>query len=431
MSQKPREIAIRLLAREITGPHIEDLMERELDLNRIIGPDRRLVQEIVYGIIRWHRTLDWLIGKKTEGKEQKSFISSLLKMGLYQMFWLDRIPDHAAVNESVQLARELGFGPQSGFINAVLRDFARDKEATKKMLADLKIAEPALGHSHPDWLFNRWETRWGKEDTLRLMEWNNQPAKTFARVNTLRNSAEALIELWRKDNVEYDFVARDWIDDNLIFELKAYPPLARVPSFQAGGFYVQDPSTLMAVTMLDPQPGEAIMDFCAAPGGKTSFMAQLMENRGRLRAVDRDPKRLTMLEENLTRLGVTCASIASLDELPIPQNLPAFDRILVDAPCSNTGVMRRRIELRWRLKPEEITRLTLEQSRLLTRAAGYVKKGGMLVYSTCSIEFEENEGVVEGFLKNNPNWILEDQRQLLPFKENVDGAYAAVLIRKT
>ena len=141
MSQKPREIAIRLLAREITGPHIEDLMERELDLNRIIGPDRRLVQEIVYGIIRWHRTLDWLIGKKTDGKEQKSFISSLLKMGLYQMFWLDRIPDHAAVNESVQLARELGFGPQSGFINAVLRDFARDKEATKKMLADLKIAE--------------------------------------------------------------------------------------------------------------------------------------------------------------------------------------------------------------------------------------------------------------------------------------------------
>ncbi len=419
---------MRILRRGVGGDFVEARLEAELARARLASADRRLCQELAYGIVRWQATLDWLIARKTDGRPQKPMLQNLLRLGLYQIFWLDRIPDHAAVHETVELARQSGFHTQAGFINAVLRGYLREFEATKQLLAELKTTQPHLGYSHPEWLTVRWQERWGAGRAAHLMEWNNTPPKTFARVNTLKADPGKLLAQWRDEDVEYDFLRRDWLEENLVFELKSHPPFSGLPSFQQGLFYVQDPSTLLAVRELDPQPGETVLDLCAAPGGKLTLIAQLMRNEGRLYGHDTTPARLKLITENCARLGVTCVQTLLPSALD-PQNLPAFDRILIDAPCSNTGVMRRRVDLRWRIRPNEIARLRTTQLELLCQAAPLLKPGGRLVYSTCSLEPEENGEVVNEFLGTYLDFKLERNRELLPFVDGVDGTYVARLAR--
>ena len=426
--EKPREIAVRLLQRHATGvDYVENLLDDAFARSSLAPADRGLVQELTFGVVRWQSTLDWLIAQKTQGRAQKVSLQILLRLGLYQMFWLDRIPDHAAVHETVEIAKRLGLGPQAGFINAVLRGYLREREATEQKLQSLKTEDPALGLSHPAWLCERWSNRWRVENLRPFLEWNNTPPKTFARINTLKTDAGKLLPQWRDEDVDYFFFQRDWTGENLIFELKSHPPLASLPSFQKGLFYIQDPSTLLSVKELDPQPGDQVLDLCAAPGGKTTFIAQLMRNQGRVAARDNAPDRLKLIQENCTRLGVTCVEPGSTSDLA-PRPSP-FDKILVDVPCSNTGVMRRRVDLRWRLRPEEIKRLRSTQLELLRAAAGPLKKGGTLVYSTCSLEPEENGEVVKTFLSENAMFQLQHERQLLPFTDGVDGAYVARITR--
>jgi len=479
--QNPRQIAAHVLQQRKTGGEFtENLLDDAFAGTRLSPVDRGLCHELVCGAVRWQATLDWLIARKTGGRGQKLALQNLLRLGLYQIFWLDRIPDHAAVNETVELAKHAGFNTQAGFVNAVLRGYLREADETKKLLADLKISQPALGWSHPEWLVEKWRKQFGDEKVRQLLDWNNTPPKNFARSNTLKADAGKLVERWREENVEYDFFTRDWTGENLVFELKSHPPLASLGSFRDGWFYIQDPSTLLAVRELDPQPGETILDLCAAPGGKTTFIAQQMNNQGRLVAHDTFPDRLKLIEENCQRLGVTCVETqASQFVRPHPDPLPQereqrmavsvfpasavanppsgfteerqqlppllegegrgeggpkhishsilFDRVLVDAPCSNTGVLRRRVDLRWRISPEEILRLKKTQLELFQQAASVLKPGGTLVYSTCSLEPEENSEVVKEFLAAHQNFKLASERQLLPFADNVDGAFVARL----
>jgi 16S rRNA (cytosine967-C5)-methyltransferase len=444
--KNPRQIAVRVLQqRRADGGFTEDLLENALAGAQLSPADRALCQEIVYGIVRWQTALDWLIARKTGGRKQKPELQNLLRLGLYQIFWLDRIPGHAAVNETVELTRQNGFGAQAGFVNAVLRGYLREADATKKLLADLKISQPPLGWSHPEWLVARWQKRWGLGRTTQLLAWNNTPPKTFARVNHLKTNAGKLLEKWREENVDYDFVRSNFFSradlpidqgarqrvptdfENLVFELKSHPPLAEMESFRQGWFYIQDPSTLLAAYKLEAQPGETILDLCAAPGGKTTFIAQLMNNQGRIVALDNSKERQKLLEENCARLGVTCVEAVSTSHLTLRTS--HFDRILVDAPCSNTGVMRRRLDLRWRIQLKEIQRLRDLQLDLLKQAAPRVKSGGILVYSTCSLEPEENAGVVKQFLGEHVEFGLEYERELLPFVDDVDGAFVARLKR--
>ena len=403
-------------------------MDQVLAKKPLKSADRGLCQELVYGVIRWEATLDWLVTRKTQGRAQKPLLQHLLRLGLYQLFWLDRVPGHAAVNESVAIAKRQGFQSQSGFINAVLRGYARELDATKTALLELKKKDPALGHSHPQWLFDRWRRSFGESNAVHLMEWNNQPPKTFARINTLKADPATVLERWRDEDVDYDFVRKDWLEENLAFILKSHPPLSRLVSFQKGMFYVQDPSTLFAVQELEPTPGEAILDLCAAPGGKLTHIAQVIRNEGRVVAYDNSPERMNLIKENCARLGVTCVKPV------LPAGLEGeagpFDRVLVDAPCSNTGVLRRRVELRWRIRPEEIARLRSAQFELLQQAARLLKPRGRLIYSTCSLESEENDLVVETFLKEQPAFTLSRRRNLFPWIEGVDGAYVARLERK-
>ena len=436
--EKPREIAMRILQRGAGGGFVEDRLEAELAQARLSPPDRHLCQELAYGIVRWQATLDWLIARKTDARAQKPALQNLLRLGLYQIFWLDRIPNHAAVHETVELARQSGFHTQTGFINAVLRGYLREFDVTKRLLAELKTQQPHLGYSHPEWLVTRWQARWGADRSAQLMEWNNTPPKAFARVNTLKADPGKLLAQWREEDVEYDFVCRDWIEENAVFELKSHAPLSRLPSFQQGLFYVQDPSTLFAVRELDPQPGETVLDLCAAPGGKLTVVAQLMRNDGRLLAHDTTPERLELIKQNCARLGVTCVqtvlpsalnSLARHSGAAVAQPSTAFDRILIDAPCSNTGVMRRRVDLRWRISQREIERLRTTQLELLCQAASLLKPGGRLVYSTCSLEPEENSDVVTKFLAAHADFRLEQSRELLPFVEGVDATYVARLVK--
>jgi 16S rRNA (cytosine967-C5)-methyltransferase len=424
--EKPRQIALELLRHRRTGEgFIERALEKEFAAAGLSPLNRSLCMELVYGVVRWQATLDWLVARRTPGRPPKPALQTLLALGLYQIFWLDRIPEHAAVHETVELAKQNGFGAQAGFVNAVLRGYLRELDATKKLLADLKTAQPHLGYSHPEWLVARWRKRWNADQVARLLEWNNTPSENYARVNTLKVDAGRLLTQWREENVEYDFIHRDWFEENLVFKLKSHPPLLKLHSFQRGWFYVQDPGTLFAVRELDPRPGETVLDLCAAPGGKTTYIAQLMQNQGRVVAHDTAPARLKLVGENCSRLGVVCVQTT----LPaaLKEHSAAYDRILVDAPCSNTGVMRRRVDLRWRIRPEEIQRCQTTQLALLNQAAAILKSGGTLVYSTCSLEPEENREVVGQFLAGQSRFKLLSERELIPFIDGVDGAYVARL----
>jgi len=435
-TESPRQIAARVLRRRSNSPdYVETLLEQELARTTLSRLDRALCQELVYGVVRRQLTLDWLIARKTGGREQERGAQMLLRLGLYQIFWLERIPAHAAVYETVELAKRTGLGAKAGFLNAVLRGCLRERERIARQLEALKKEEPVTGYSHPAWLVERWQARWGAEKTAKLMEWNNAPPPTFARLNGLKTDAARLTERWKEHGIGFAAREWDWTGGDWLAELQTHPSLAEWEDFQRGFFYVQDPSTLLAVHELNPQPGENILDVCAAPGGKTACLAQRMENRGHILARDIQPQRLRRLRENCERLGVTCVEIAEgdiasalrADSPSAGTGVLLYDRILLDAPCSNSGVLRRRVDLRWRIRPEELVRLRGEQAALLREAAVQLKPGGLLVYSTCSLEAEENETVTRDFLAEHANFTLESERQLLPFRDQVDGAYVAAL----
>jgi 16S rRNA (cytosine967-C5)-methyltransferase len=418
--RKPREIAVRILQRRERGEDfVETIAEKELAAANVSGQDRGLAMELAYGCVRRMRALDFLIDRKTQGRQQKPQLQILLRLGLYQIFFLDRVPEHAAVHETVELAKVLGFGPQAGFINAVLRGYVREQAQTEKALADLEQTNPAVAFSHPDWLWARWSKRWGMDQARALLKLNNAPPPVFARANTLRGNIDALTAAWQSEGV--DFKARQFDWSPLVFELVNHSPLASLPSFQKGLFYLQDPSTLLAPKELGARSGETILDMCAAPGGKSTYIAQLTSNQATILAEDNQPARLSMVKENVERLGAKVEIGAAAPDRK-------FDRILIDAPCSNTGVLRRRVDLRWRIKETEVARLSVTQLSLLEKAVNRLKPSGTILYSTCSLEPEENQEVIRTFLSAHSDFRLERERELFPFRDGVDGAYVAALV---
>lgn len=424
--QKPREIAARVLLKHAESRvFLEDLLARELTPTALKAVDRALVQELCYGVVRWQRTLDWLIQKQARQPDTSIPARVLLRLGLYQLFWLDRVPAHAAVNETVEAARALDLGPLGGFVNAILRNYARSVEPTKASLESLKTQDPALGWSHPQWWVDRVAQRLSNQDLQSLLAWNNQPADTYARLNRLKTDGGPLIARWRDEGVDYDFARHDWTSENQIFRLRQHPSIERLKSFKDGWFYVQDPSTLLAVHLLAPRPGESILDLCAAPGGKATLIADALDNDGEVIAAEPDARRRQRLAENCERLGADVAVVAPDD----PRTKGPFDAILVDAPCSNTGVLRRRIDARWRLTSKDVANCHRIQVELLSSAIQRLGPQGRLVYSTCSLEPEENEQVIEEILAKNPAFKLVQSRSLHPVRDRTDGAYVAILGR--
>ena len=409
MKQDARSLCLRALMEWERGTIFSDEILHGLLQRHPLEPlQRSLLTELFYGTLRHLRQLDFLSSCLREGKVDKK-TRNLLRLGLYQIFHL-RVPPHAAVNETVSLA-----GPARGLLNAVLRRALHEREHLVETLA----AQPLpVRESHPDFLVERWRVEFGLEATEALCRINNTPAPNFFRVNKLRASVERLLEE---------------VPEAELFDAKrGVLRLRRIPAhwLSAGWGYVQDPSTLLAPELLDPRPGMRILDACAAPGGKTLYMAQLMQGKGRIVASDVYDSRLKRLRENVATQGAISVRVQQADFLmaPEPGSLlleAPFDGILLDVPCSNTGVIRRRVDVRWRLSGEDFIRMPVQQLGLVRRAVPLLKPGGVLVYSTCSLEREENQGVVEAVLGACPELELQETRMFLPFRDGVDGAFAA------
>ncbi len=401
-----RALCLKLLvAWEKKRPFADELLHDALDDSKLEPRDRGFVTECFYGIVRNLSSLDFLISRLRDG-ELDLETRQVLRLGLYQLFHM-RVPAHAVVNETVSLSRRAG-----GLINALLRRAMREKDA---LTAALAAAPEDVRMSQPAFLLEKWRAAFGDEAASALAEWNQRPAEVFVRVNTLKTSVDALCAEHPEAEphpfhpliLRMPRVPREWID--------------------AGLCYVQDPSTLAACDLLAPQPGELVLDACAAPGGKTTAIAALMRNEGRIIACDLWESRVVRLRQNLERMGVTNAQALALDTMKESPELPSsgFDRILIDAPCSNTGVIRRRVDVRWRLTDEDFLRMPAQQLALIRRCAALLKPGGALVYSTCSLEPEENDGVCESAVQSIPGLVLEQKRHVRPWVDGVDGAFCA------
>jgi 16S rRNA (cytosine967-C5)-methyltransferase len=415
VARSSRELALAALRGWRTGDGFADAtLAGLLRSSDLTAPDRAFTTELFYGILRNLSLLDfWIDSLRSQSLDPNA--RDLLRLGLYQLF-LIKTPEHAAVYETVELASER----TRPLVNAVLRNAQRRKE---ELLASASKQEMTVRSSHPRFLIDRWKESFGPDHTAALCEWNNRPAPIYARINCLKTSVTEFLS--QHSEVEQ------------LPERENFVRLTSVPNdaLAAGQCYIQDPSTAAACLLLDPQPGENVLDACAAPGGKTGYLAELMKNQGVLLACDRDEGRIRTLEDNLERLGVGIARFARHDwtsDEPAPDivAMAPFDRILVDAPCSNTGVMRRRVDLRWRLNPKDFGRMQEEQLRILRATIPFLKTGGVLVYSTCSIEREENEEVVALITREFPFLELTGQASLLPFRDGFDGAFGAKLVRK-
>lgn len=398
------------------GLYAEELVDRTAERESLSGPNRALLNALVMAVLRHRTLLDAWITHLRDGGGLEDEVRDWLRLGLAQLFILG-VPEHAAVNETVSLA-----GRARGLVNAVLRRALREREALEQLRRD---ASPSVRHSLPEWLLAGWQKHYGAEAMEALGEWCNSPAPVYVRVNELQPRAAAAIAALPGAE-PFTGPVSGWY--------KVPEPPRR--ELSTGICYAQDPSTGIAPIMLKAKPGMTVLDACAAPGGKTAILAREMHNEGILIATDSSAKRLDRLRDNLKRLGATVAESHVHDWVNMPEP-PAwrtrfpdgFDRILLDVPCSNTGVLRRRVDARWRLQPDFFPAITATQHALLLRMLGLLKTGGRLVYSTCSIEPQENIQLVRAVLKESPGWQLLEDKLLLPHRDGVDGAYAALIER--
>lgn len=387
--------------------HATELMEALPVCRALKGADRAFMQDLVLTTLRNLSLLDHWIAEMTGGKVLDEATVWLLRGGLTELLILN-VAEHAAVNENVGLA-----GRASGLVNAVLRRSCRERGALLRGMGSLGVETRT---SHPAFLLRRWELQYGEAGMEKLAEWNQEPAPVYVRLNRLH--PEAIEGMARTEGLEA--VGGDF------YRCEILPRSA----LEAGWCYAQDPSTVVAPGLLDVRPGMMVLDACAAPGGKTAFLAQMMANEGCMVACDLPGGRLRRLEDNLLRLGVRCVEVRGVDWLEeddLPFEAGSFDRILLDAPCSNTGVMRRRVDVRWRLSEGEFDRMVELQRGLLRRCLPLLKPGGCLVYSTCSIDREENEGQVEWAVAAFPGLRCLSKESRTPHRDGVDGAFAAVL----
>lgn len=408
-----RRIALAALCRWRREKRFADSVISEFLANaELTQSDRAFALELFYGVLRNLTLLDFWISCLRASRVEVD-LREVLRLGLYQLFFLKTAP-HATVYETVELAPKR----QRAVTNGVLRNAARRRDE----LLTRGDAQPLFVRtSHPQFLVERWQRHFGAKAAEELCRWNNLPSPVYGRVNRLKIDRGKFLQQYPGSlplarNAEF-------------VELKGLPENA----LNHGHCYIQDPSTVIACQLLDPKPTEKILDACAAPGGKASYIAQLMKNRGTIVACDRDSERLQILKNNMARLGARIVRSFYHDWTHgcLPKEIVSivpFDRVLVDAPCSNTGVMRRRVDVRWRLRPGDLTRMPDEQFEITRSAISLLKPGGVLVYSTCSLEPEENEQLVERLLNKFPRLRLADEKFCLPFRDHFDGAFAARLI---
>lgn len=438
----PRQLAFFILRDIYQGAYADVALDRELRKVNLTEVDRRLVTDLVYGCTRRQRTLDTLIDQlgKKKSHQQPLNLRIILHLGLYQLRYQQRIPVSAAVNTTVELAKKNGFSGLTGFVNALLRQYARSGSEVLK-LPENPVERLGILHSFPNWIIENWLQQFGLTQTEQLCEWMNQTPTIDLRVNQLRTSIEEVEAAFQSANISFTRVANL---PNALRLTESVGSIQNLPGFSQGWWSVQDSSAQLVSYLFDPQPGEVVIDACAAPGGKTTHIAELMEDKGQIWACDSTSSRLRKLEENTQRLGIKSIQICIGDSRNLPQFTNSADRVLVDAPCSGLGTLHRHADARWRQTLETVQELSKLQHHLVSHTSTFVKESGVLVYATCTLHQAENENLIESFLAENSDWQIEHPHRnspasfystsqgwikVLPHQHNMDGFFM-VRLRK-
>lgn len=436
-----RGLAVKILNRiERTDAYLEKLLDHEMRHSELSGQDKALLYEIVHGVTRWMGRLDWILNGFYKGQFSKAIpnLKNGLRVALYQIMFLDRIPDHAAVNEAVEFVKKLQGQKPADLTNAILRNIIRSKSAIRYPDPDEDlVGYLSAYYSHPSWMVKRYVERFGREETEKLLLANNEKPYLTLRVNAIKTNVEEFKSLL--DSVNLKYKTGKFLEE--FIQLQNLTNITAWEYYSKGYFNIQDESAGLACRLLDVKPGMTVLDLFAAPGGKTAYLGSLLNNTGKIVAVDKYEGRLKLLRSNNERLGLTCVTTVESDALDF--NSEPFDRVLADVPCTGTGTLSKKPDIKWKKDVFDLRKISETQLTFLEKAASLVKPNGVLVYSTCSIEPEENFEIVKKFLSKHPEFKLETAKgkfndsivdengciQTLPQKHQMDGAFAAKLIK--
>ena len=424
--QTAREVALNALYKIDVGEGYSNLiLDKELNKSELTRLDRALASEIVYGVLTWKLFLDETIKRYSLVKFKKisPWIVNILRMGIYQIVFLNKIPESAAVNESVNLAKKYGHDASARFTNAILRKV--EKEEREKLIDYLQKNDflndeiISITTSHPRWMVDKLLDDYDSRFVLELLEANNENPDTTIRVNTLKTSREELRNLFDLKDI-----------DSRSGELPDALIVKHLTNFDDPLYVVQDEAAQLAVLKLDPKENEIVLDACSSPGGKTTYISQLMNNTGRIDAWDIHEHRVELVKQLAKKLGATNINASVADATEYHTELrDRYDRVLLDVPCSGLGVIRKKPDIKWTRKEEDLPELIDTQRKILECGAEYLKTGGTLVYSTCTVLKDENERQIEKFLKKHPEFKLEEEIKLFPHKNHTDGFYIAKMIK--
>jgi 16S rRNA (cytosine967-C5)-methyltransferase len=435
-----REIALQVLYKvDVEQGFSNIVLDQVLENQSVSDLDKAFITELVYGVISRKLTLDYIISKNSKIKPNKisPWIHNILRMGIYQVCNLDKVPVSAACNESVKLARKYGHQASAGFVNAIMRNISRNPNQLEGLESLPQIERISILYSHPKWLVEKWTKQYGAQFTEKLCEANNQRPRTAIRVNALKTGVQEVKRML--EEIDVSTVQSNYVSEALV--LKKGSPMNQI--YKDGFYTVQDEAAMLVSEALNPTPGQTIADVCAAPGGKTTHIAQLMQNKGRIIAMDIHEHRVELIKKTAQRLGINIIDTKAQDATVLDQSLvDQCDGVLVDAPCSGFGVLRRKPEIKWDQDKQDLKDLRDLQAKILMTASKYVKTKGRLVYSTCTLNQDENENIVQSFLKENKDFVLEPVKfemfqienegmvTLYPNIHGMDGFFISVIKRR-
>jgi 16S rRNA (cytosine967-C5)-methyltransferase len=437
-----RGIAIKVLNRvERTDSYLDKLLDVELKGGELNDLDKGLLTEVVHGVLRWQNKLDWVLNGFSHGNFAKSDVNlkNALRVALYQILYLDRIPHAAAVNEAVEFVKRIRGEKPAGLANAVLRNIIRNIQGIRYPEAgEDPVQHLAVVYSHPHWITKRWYQRFGFEEAKQLLQANNERPALSLRINRLKIDPGRFLSLLEQQGIHYTGSTHL----GYFVKVKTLTRIGQMDLFRNGSFTIQDESAALPCVLLSPRPGERVIDLCAAPGGKSTHLAELMENQGEVIAVDKYETKLNLMRAACDRLGLTNVKLVNFDAGQLEHE--QVDRVLLDAPCSGLGVFSKKPDMKWKRDISDIYNLARHQRELLTNAARLVKPGGVLVYSTCTTEPEENQEVVRHFLSHNPEFAVENAREFVsgdlvtpegyvetfPHRHAMDGSFAVRFRRR-
>jgi 16S rRNA (cytosine967-C5)-methyltransferase len=444
-----RACAVKIICRcERTDSYLEKLIDAELRNDNFNDSDKALLNEITHGVIRWMRRLDWFLNGFYRGNYEKCLpeVKNALRVAIYQILFLNRIPYHAAVNEAVEFVKRIHGEKHAGVVNGLLRTIIRTLDNLVWPTREIdEVNYLGMVQSHPNWMVRRWVARFGFDEAVKLCEANNRRPILGLRVNRLRTNTEDIIKYLEQKNIG----ARKGRNLSYFLTIKSMGRIYADELFKQGYFTIQDESAGMMSHLVDPKKDDILIDMCAAPGGKSSHLSELMENEGKIYSVEKYLSRTELMARTFERLGVKNAEIIHDDvltpstELMKEELIGKADRILVDAPCTGLGVITKKPDIKWKREPGDIVKLHDLQFEILESSVKYLKPKGVIVYSTCTTEPEENYEVIKQFLEKHPEFKLDDAGEFVsrkvvndagcietfPHIHNVDGAFGARLIR--